>query len=69
MPADEPVIPSDKALAELRTRIESDDELEQEVRDALLEDLASENPSAFEYLKAVLTEEVHGDEAEKPKSQ
>ena len=66
MPDNELVTPSEKALAEFRARIAVDEELEQDVRDALAEDLGSVSPVSFERLNAVLTGKGRSDEAEEP---
>lgn len=45
--------PSETALTYLRSRVEADGSLAQEVREAVLADLTSERPSAFKALRAV----------------
>lgn len=68
MAADDPATPSEKALSLLRHRIAVDDGIDNAVREAVLADLASANPAAFQHLRAALTAEGQGDEAEEPES-
>lgn len=67
MPDDDAATPSEKALSEFRSRIAADISIPGPVKDAILADLASANPTALERLKAVLAAEGQDDEAEESK--
>jgi|GraSoi2013_100cm_1033763.scaffolds.fasta_scaffold74668_2 hypothetical protein len=64
MPADDAATLSEKALSALCDRIAADNAIEDAVKEAVLADLASANPAAFERLRAVLATKGQGDEAE-----
>jgi hypothetical protein len=66
MPADDAPTLSRKAISALCVRIAADNAITDAVKAAVLEDLASANPAAFERLTAILGIEGHNDEAEVP---
>jgi hypothetical protein len=65
MPADNAATLSEKALSALCDRIAADNAIEDAVKEAVLADLASANPAAFERLRAVVATKGQGDEAER----
>ena len=57
MPGSSATNPSEIALAKLRKRITDDASIEDAVKQAVLADLAGDNPAALTRLKAVLSTE------------
>ena len=63
MPADNLTTLSEKALSLLVSRITADNTIKDVLKEAVLVDLMSINPSVFESLSAALTAKVQADEA------
>lgn len=68
MPESTTANPSEMALAELSQRIANDASLEDAVKQAVLEDLACDNPAALTRLQAVLSVETEVREADSAQS-